>query len=143
MGLMEIELAKLDYRERVAEAARANTARANRERRRRAGRTIGRSVEQRVGRSVEQRAGRSVEQRVGRSVEQRVENSRSGGLANQVARHGDRRTAGVGQGAGPEPEQDASQAVHSHREAKIDSPVLSIRLGRFRYRLWFTRYVAV
>lgn len=127
MGLMEIELAKLDYRERVAEAARANTARANRERRRRAGRTIGRSVEQRVG----------------RSVEQRVENSRSGGLANQVAGHGDRRTAGVGKGAGPEPEQDASQAVHSHREAKIDSPVLSIRLGRFRYRLWFTRYVAV
>ncbi len=25
--------------------------------------------------------------------------------------------------------------------AKIDSPVLSLRLGRFRYRLWFTRTV--
>ena len=31
----------------------------------------------------------------------------------------------------------------THRQAKIDVPVLSVRFGRFRYRLWFTRNVAV
>lgn len=76
MGLMEIELARLDYRERVDEAARANA-----EHRRRA--------------------------------EHRSEST-------------------------PE-----LLPVPARREAKIDSPVLSIRLGGFRYRLWFTRSVAV
>lgn len=113
MGLMEIELAKLDYRERVAEAERANTRGANTAR-------------------ANTRGANTVRANTARANTRRL---RSGASANQAARHGDRRTAGVGHGAG--------QADHGHREAKIDSPVLSIRLGRFRYRLWFTRYVAV
>ena len=66
MGLMEIELAKLDYRERMDEAGRRMAAD-----RRRASRVRGRGY------------------------------------------------------------------------AKIDSPVFSLQLGRFRYRLWFTRTVCL
>lgn len=98
MGLMEIELAKLDYRERLDDAARAAASR-----------------------------------------RRKAENLRRAGSAGSGA-------GGVvraGQGTRLSERAAGTMGDAQRREAKVDSPVLSIRLGRFRYRLWFTRYVAV
>lgn len=127
MGLMEIELARLDYRERADEAARANA-----EHRRRA--EYRRRAERR--RRAEHRAG--TERRSG-----------SGTLTSQASdtRGGESPAGTVRRPAGESELTSESTPgllpVPARREAKIDSPVLSIRLGGFRYRLWFTRSVAV
>lgn len=47
------------------------------------------------------------------------------------ARHEQRRKALVSRPPGP------------RRLAKVDAPVFTLRIGRFRYRLWFTRTVVL
>ncbi|MFF3036751.1 hypothetical protein [Arthrobacter citreus] len=36
-----------------------------------------------------------------------------------------------------------SRTVEPTRRAKVDAPVFTLRIGGFRYRLWFTRTVAL
>ena len=37
----------------------------------------------------------------------------------------------------------AARRVGYRRRAKVDEPVFTLRIGGFRYRLWFTRTVAL
>jgi hypothetical protein len=80
MGLLEIELAKLDYAERLQSAERT------------------------------------------RHVRRRADTLPT--------------TAGL-------PKPRTAGTVGRTRRAKVDAPVFTVRIGGFRYRLWFTRTVAL
>ncbi|MFC7862153.1 hypothetical protein ACFQ9D_12435 [Arthrobacter koreensis] len=90
MGLLEIELAKLDYAERLQSAERT------------------------------------------RHVRRR---------ADTLPRTAGARTAGLTRAGLPKP-RTAGTAGRTRR-AKVDAPVFTVRIGGFRYRLWFTRTVAL
>ncbi|WP_091607509.1 hypothetical protein [Arthrobacter koreensis] len=90
MGLLEIELAKLDYAERLQSAERT------------------------------------------RHVRRR---------ADTLPRTAGARTAGLTPAGLPEPR--TAGTVGRTRRAKVDAPVFTVRIGGFRYRLWFTRTVAL
>ncbi|MFW0771403.1 hypothetical protein ACLRGH_15420 [Arthrobacter koreensis] len=93
MGLLEIELAKLDYAERLQSAERT------------------------------------------RYVRRRADTlPRTAGAPKP-------RTAGLTPAGLPEP-RTAGTAGRTRR-AKVDAPVFTVRIGGFRYRLWFTRTVAL
>ena len=95
MGLLEIELAKLDYAERLQSAERT--------------------------RHVRRRA----------DTLPRTAGARTAGA----------RTAGLTRAGLPKP-RTAGTAGRTRR-AKVDAPVFTVRIGGFRYRLWFTRTVAL
>ncbi|MGK3710505.1 hypothetical protein [Arthrobacter sp. IK3] len=90
MGLLEIELAKLDYAERLQSAERTRHVRRRED-------------------TLPRRAG-----------------ARTAGLT----------PAGL-------PKSRTAATAGRTRRAKVDAPVFTVRIGGFRYRLWFTRTVAL